>query len=76
MDETKASKTTIGPVSLVIEMRVDFPDYDPGFFGENGDPEYMAGMLAHLIRSFSERRGGFAAGEVRVEVADDQEAEA
>ena len=59
--------TDLKPVSLVIEMRVDFPAFDPGFFGENGDPEYMAGLLAHLITSFSDRRGGMAVGEVRVE---------
>jgi len=59
--------TDTRPVSLVVEMRIDIPDFSEGQFGEYGDPEGHALLLSDIITKFASNRGGFASGEVRVE---------
>jgi len=59
--------TDTRPVSLVVEMRIDIPDFSEGQFGEYGDPEGHALLLGDIITKFASNRDGFASGEVRVE---------
>ena len=58
------------PVSLIIEMRVDIPEFAPGPFSEYGTPEWLAECLQDVITAWAARTGGFASGEVRVEEED------